>query len=140
MATKKRQIYNKKHFEEVKAKGMCPSHPITPVVFGHTVCRNCHAELHFEIGNHTENIFKWYNLQDKINFNKCNICGYNKCIAVIDGHHINPENKEFGLAELKRNSFNYNNMIIFLNEIKKCIPMCKNCHTELEKEKRTNAI
>jgi hypothetical protein len=99
------------------------------------LCRNCHAELHFEIRNHTERIFKWYNLQEKINFNKCVTCGYNKCIAVIDAHHINPEKKEFEISNLKCKPFNYENTMIFLNEIKKCIPMCKNCHTELEKNK-----
>ena len=28
----------------------------------------------------------------------------------------------------------------FLDEIKKCIPMCRNCHTELHNEGKNNGI
>ena len=57
---------------------------------------------------------------------KCVICGYNKCPASLDFHHINPEEKEFGVS-----GNNYSKSRID-NEIKKCILVCKNCHGEIE--------
>lgn len=58
---------------------------------------------------------------------KCSKCGYNKNIAALDFHHINPKQKEtplnFGfLLKMKYDKC--------LQEIKKCIILCANCHRE----------
>ena len=31
---------------------------------------------------------------------KCNLCGYNKTAAALEFHHINPEEKNYGLASM----------------------------------------
>ena len=58
---------------------------------------------------------------------KCCICGYDKCITALEFHHINPNEKEFGIAahgytrsweEVKK-------------ELDKCILVCSNCHKEI---------
>ena len=57
---------------------------------------------------------------------KCAICNYNKCITALELHHLNSEDKEF--------TFGSNANIateIALNEAKKCILVCANCHREI---------
>ena len=29
---------------------------------------------------------------------KCEICGYNKCISALEFHHLNPNEKDFGIG------------------------------------------
>jgi hypothetical protein len=75
-------------------------------------------------------LLKYLNL-DKI---PCAKCGYNKCFAAIDCHHLNPQQKKNNsdtfchwvcksLAYFKKKILNTS--FIFL---------CKNCHTELHEE------
>ena len=56
---------------------------------------------------------------------KCCICGYNKCIAALDFHHLDPNSKEGGVigttASLEKQR----------EEAKKCILVCANCHREI---------
>lgn len=55
---------------------------------------------------------------------KCSNCGYNKCSAALEFHHIS-DNKEFTIAGAK---YSWNKLE---KEIKKCILLCSNCHREL---------
>ena len=57
---------------------------------------------------------------------KCEKCGYDKCIAALNFHHLDPSKKEFGLAQ---------NGIVhtweeFWAEAQKCVLLCANCHAE----------
>lgn len=57
---------------------------------------------------------------------KCERCGYDKCIDALHFHHVNEEEKEFGLAEGgKTHSWQD-----FKAEAEKCILLCANCHAE----------
>lgn len=56
---------------------------------------------------------------------KCQLCGYNKAITALELHHINPEEKEFGIGQILNKDWNLIN-----DEIKKCILLCANCHRE----------
>jgi predicted HNH restriction endonuclease len=58
--------------------------------------------------------------------NKCNKCGYNKCIAALDFHH-NTGEKEKNIAILLRESSKQK----ILKEVQKCILLCANCHREV---------
>ena len=58
---------------------------------------------------------------------KCCVCGYDKYVGALDFHHINPEEKIFGIGsrgytrsweEVKK-------------ELDKCVLVCKNCHCEI---------
>lgn len=58
---------------------------------------------------------------------KCSNCSYNKNMAALHFHHINPSTKLFDLnkrtfANLKKEKLQ--------EELKKCILLCANCHTE----------
>ena len=58
--------------------------------------------------------------------NKCQICGYNKSIAALEFHHLNPKEKEYQLS-----SGNCRSIQEDLEEAKKCILVCSNCHKEI---------
>lgn len=58
---------------------------------------------------------------------KCEKCGYDKCIAALDFHHINPEEKDFAIS----NSNIYKNIEALKQEVDKCMLLCANCHREL---------
>ena len=58
---------------------------------------------------------------------KCEKCGYNKSVMALEFHHVNPEEKSFGISatgitrsweKLKK-------------ELDKCILVCSNCHAEI---------
>ncbi|AFY81818.1 HNH endonuclease [Oscillatoria acuminata] len=56
---------------------------------------------------------------------KCFFCGYSKCIAALDFHHLDPKKKEFKISG-KFVSFDK-----IAAELNKCILLCSNCHREL---------
>lgn len=73
---------------------------------------------------------------DLINYKggKCEICGYNKCLSALEFHHINSNEKDFGISEkgytrsLEKNK----------EEVDKCILVCANCHREIHENLITN--
>lgn len=56
--------------------------------------------------------------------NKCSKCGYDKCLAALEFHHLDPSQKEGGVigttASLKKQR----------EEVSKCVLLCANCHRE----------
>ncbi len=56
---------------------------------------------------------------------KCNWCGYNKSRAALQFHHTD-DNKEFGLAQ----SGITHSLDKLIEEAKKCVLICANCHAE----------
>ena len=57
---------------------------------------------------------------------KCEICGYDKCIDALDFHHLNPNEKDFGISEYGILSFER-----LKKEVDKCILVCCRCHREI---------
>lgn len=55
---------------------------------------------------------------------KCVRCGYDKCISALEFHHTDPTKKEFTISN---DHFKLREVI---EEIKKCILICSNCHKE----------
>lgn len=56
---------------------------------------------------------------------KCQICGYSKCLAALELHHRNPEEKEFMISHLARQTLEE----AFI-EADKCDLLCACCHRE----------
>ena len=57
---------------------------------------------------------------------KCEYCGYDKCIDALEFHHLDPSQKDFGIA-----SKGYTRSWVSVkNELDKCIMLCANCHRE----------
>ena len=56
---------------------------------------------------------------------KCERCGYNKNLAALEFHHIDPKTKEFNMGRnLSRD------MDKLKLEVDKCMLLCANCHKE----------
>ena len=63
---------------------------------------------------------------------KCRSCGYHKCIAALQFHHIDPKIKDRSIKDLICGSWKR-----IEKELKKCVLLCANCHFELHYKNRT---
>ena len=58
---------------------------------------------------------------------KCIICGYNRCLGALEFHHLNPNEKDFGISA----SGTTKSWEKIKSELDKCICVCSNCHREI---------
>lgn len=58
---------------------------------------------------------------------ECQICIYNKCQDALEFHHLDPNKKDFTIADFKGKVFNES----IKKELDKCILVCSNCHREI---------
>jgi hypothetical protein len=56
----------------------------------------------------------------------CQICGYNKCVASLVFHHLDPSKKDFNISHKNIKSWER-----IKKEIDKCVLLCQNCHGEV---------
>lgn len=58
----------------------------------------------------------------------CRLCGYDRSVAGLHFHHLDPREKQFGVAEggMARS------IARLRVEVRKCILLCSNCHAEVE--------
>lgn len=61
---------------------------------------------------------------------KCERCGYNKCPAALEFHHLDPSEKDFGISS-NGISRSFEKCKV---EVDKCILVCSNCHAEIHHE------
>lgn len=59
--------------------------------------------------------------------NSCAICGYHKSKSALEFHHIDASKKNYGIAA----NGTCHSLEKDLNEVKKCILVCANCHREI---------
>lgn len=97
------------------------------------LCRNCHAELHYEDGGSDrrrsqlkENMLLYKNIFS------CEICGYSgKNYRSLEFHHVKSKEKAFEISseiwKIKKIKSNKIEKIILL-ELDKCSVICRNCH------------
>jgi transposase len=58
----------------------------------------------------------------------CAVCGYDKCVAALEFHHLDPRTKRFALSRQGvTRSF-----AEAQEEARKCLLLCSNCHAEVE--------
>ena len=57
---------------------------------------------------------------------KCTICGYDRCLAALDYHHVEPKDKQLSTA--MRNGYAWKRIV---QEARKCTILCCRCHREL---------
>jgi len=58
---------------------------------------------------------------------KCSLCGYDRCIASLQFHHVDPQQKSFGMSAATGKS-----LAAYREEARKCVLLCANCHGEIE--------
>ncbi|MCF0124740.1 MAG: hypothetical protein HUJ68_03110 [Clostridia bacterium] len=68
---------------------------------------------------------------------KCCLCGYNKCVSALDFHHMDKTTKEFDISKYT-NSCDFSEELI--EELKKCVLLCANCHRYLHSFEYKNKI
>jgi len=56
---------------------------------------------------------------------KCERCGYDTYLGALDFHHINPSEKDFTVGN---RDFRLKDCV---EESKKCVLLCANCHREI---------
>jgi hypothetical protein len=56
---------------------------------------------------------------------QCKKCGYSKCIAALDFHHIDPNDKDEKFLKKCETSWE-----VMKKSIENCILLCSNCHRE----------
>jgi hypothetical protein len=59
---------------------------------------------------------------------RCRMCGYDRCVAALEFHHLDPEDKKFGVAQ----GGMAHSIEHLRAEVRKCILLCSNCHAEVE--------
>lgn len=62
---------------------------------------------------------------------KCECCSYDKCIAALEFHHLDPNQKDFGIG-----NGNTKGWESIKTELDKCIMVCANCHREIHDKER----
>lgn len=87
--------------------------------YSHTICKSC---------SKTQTLNWQHELKNKaIQYKggKCIKCGYNKCINAMDFHHLDSDEKSFGISAKKSRSLEN-----IKSELDKCVLLCANCHRE----------
>jgi len=110
-------------------------------------CQRCEKPIKFQLGlfrtfcsstcrerNHRESYLasfrRTYDAYAKFKEREgCKQCGYNRCGACLDFHHVKPGHKERRITAALWKSKSR----LYRREIKKCILLCKNCHYERHK-------
>ena len=59
---------------------------------------------------------------------QCVICGYNRCPSALALHHLDPKQKDIGFGLIRANPKNWKIIVL---ELKKCVLICHNCHSEV---------
>lgn len=55
---------------------------------------------------------------------RCRICGYDRCPAAMDFHHVDPLEKDFAISERM-------GWAAVERELRKCVLLCATCHREV---------
>ncbi len=102
----------------------CPQHGDIPHVRdkqGSYRCRRCRAEAVVR----RRRIVKEILVAEA--GGRCRLCGYDRHMAALEFHHLDPNAKEFGLAQ--RGAHRIDKLRA---EVRKCVLLCSNCHAEAE--------
>ena len=94
-------------------------------------CKTCHADFMKEVYENKKKTVT----EIKKNL-KCAKCGEEREYC-LDFHHANPNEKENTIARMTSNNYRLDTV---LNEIKKCIVLCSNCHREFHYFQEQNGI
>ena len=57
----------------------------------------------------------------------CQACGYKKSVSALQFHHLDPEEKDFGISG-KGTTRSWEKIKV---ELDKCVLLCANCHAEV---------
>jgi 5-methylcytosine-specific restriction endonuclease McrA len=103
----------------------CPQHGLTPFGLrksGGYRCNRCRADA---VSRRRRKV-KLVLVEDA--GGACKLCGYDRCMAALEFHHLVPTEKRFGLSHrgVARSS------AAARAEAARCVLLCANCHAEVE--------
>ena len=112
--------------------GICKKIGIEPIILKNHICTVCSRDLGENLKNHTKCntcVTRLRRLRIKIKAvaykgGKCEICGYDKHLAALDFHHLDPTEKDFTVTTSKH-SYSW---VTIQKELDKCTLLCSNCH------------
>lgn len=105
-------------------KSVCNKHGETDFILrteGYYRCKKCRSEAVIK----RRRVIKEKAVDYK--GGKCEKCGYDKCIAALEFHHLDPEQKDFSIS-MQGVSRAWEKV---KKELDKCILVCSNCHREI---------
>lgn len=99
------------------------------------LCHNCHRDIHWNgyLEKDINKRWRYTYIRKKKFIDRvvlkfgCSECGYKKCPAALDFHHVSREDKEFSVREKTTAPFK-----VLKAEMRKCIILCANCHMGLD--------
>lgn len=92
----------------------------------HSICRTCRTKAELEKNRNLKKLFLDYK------GSQCTQCGYNKCNAALEFHHLDPNEKEFELGGFNKSSVLKTGLTKEVKEeLDKCTVLCANCHREV---------
>jgi transposase len=103
----------------------CPRHGQTEFALegrGYYRCKRCRAE---GIAEHRRRLKV---LLVSESGGRCRICGYDRCTAALEFHHLDPAEKSHGISARGLTL----SVEAARREVAKCILLCSNCHVEVE--------
>ena len=68
---------------------------------------------------------------------KCIKCGLDNKWYLLEFHHLNPKEKYKSVTDLQFNAYSIKRI---KEEIRKCVPICRNCHMEFHHLERTKQV
>lgn len=83
-------------------------------------CKKCENSTRKDLAQ--EIIDKYFPVKE------CKICGYNKCKAALEFHHLVAEDKEYAISRYKYSGISIKSLEL---ELQKCVLLCANCHREV---------
>lgn len=86
----------------------------------HSYCKECQTK------NVLDRQHLWKEKAIAYKGGKCVCCGYFKYHGALEFHHLNPDEKDYGLAAGRLKKFETSKA-----ELDKCILVCANCHREI---------
>jgi len=117
----------------------------TPLIFISMGTKEYHAKYYAENSAKAKKHKKSYEKRNKEFITrirkrlKCLKCNLDKWY-LIEFHHLDPKTKEIGVTNLQYNAYSIERI---KKEIRKCVPLCRNCHMEfhhLERQKEINTF
>jgi len=103
------------------------------------LCDNCHRELHYNIDNLSKSAIERRNNKNIMvtyKNNKCEICGYDKCLSSLVFHHKNEKDKTIDIGHLGKKLVSLQDINDKIKEeLDNCILICSNCHRDVHFDK-----
>lgn len=102
----------------------CPRHGYTDFWLGSEKvrCKRCNSEA---VARRRRNVKQILVAEAG---GRCRVCGYDRSMAALQFHHLDPRQKAFGIASNGHTKA----LDLARREAAKCVLLCANCHAEVE--------